>query len=114
MSKEVKPLIYYYARRGWYNQLTNFCEALRVKKQDPFNVFWKAFGQGMCGNISASLGTLDLLQSRKDMQYPVTIARLYFHRRARNIDYEAIDVLSSELSIAEEITVSLCLLVYLL
>ena len=44
------------------------------------------------------------------MQYPVSLALLFFHSRAANRDDDAIDALNSELAIAEDVTVSQSLL----
>lgn len=107
MSKEFKPYIYYFARRKWYGQMNKFCDGVIAKKgKDPVAIFWKAFAVGMSGNVNDSLRLLESFQSRRDMHYPVTIARLYFHEKSQVIDHEAIDSLRSELTVAEDVTVS--------
>lgn len=107
MSKEFKPQIYYLLRRGWYEQALALCDTLVQKKgKDPIAIYWKAYATGMCGNIQDALRLLEMFQSRRDLQFPVSLALLFFHRRNRQmVDQEAIDTLLSELSIAEDVTV---------
>eukprot|EP01036_Dinobryon_divergens_P042402 gene42402-56338_t len=52
MSKEFKPLLNYYARRGWNTQQLTFCESFIAKKgKDPSVVFWRAYALGMTDHI---------------------------------------------------------------
>lgn len=105
-SKEFKPQIYYFIRRGWYDQLSAFCDGIMAKKgKDPVALYWKAYASGMNGNVNEALRLLESFQSRRDLQYAVSIALLFFHKRAQNVDREAIDTLKSELSVAEDVTV---------
>ena len=106
MSKEFKPQVYNFIRRGWYDQLSSLCDGLMAKKgKDPLALFWKAFAMGMSGNINDSLRLLESFQSRKDLQFPVTLALMYFHKKAVPVDREAISNLKSELSVAEDVAV---------
>lgn len=106
MSKETKPQIYYFARKGWYEQLGNICDAQIAKKgKDPVSVFWKAFSLGMGGSIQACTKLLETFQARRDMQYPASLALIYFLKRAPSVDHDAISTLQSELSIAEDVAV---------
>lgn len=109
MSKEIKPQIYFLIRRGWHDQLLRLCDSIIAKKgKDPLTVYWKAYALGMSGNTTDCLRTLESFQSRRDMQYPVSLALLFFHSRAATIDRDAVDALNSELAIAEDVTVYVC------
>ncbi len=100
-------MVYNFVRRGWYDQLGSLCDNIMAKKgKDPLAVYWKAFGLGMSGSISESLRLFEGFQSRKDLQFPVTLALMYFHKKANPVDREAVATLKSELSIAEDVTVS--------
>jgi tetratricopeptide repeat protein 21B len=107
MSKDFKPLAYYYARRNHNDLLVQLCETNLAKKgKDPIILFWKAYGLGKCGYIKDCFKQLDIFHNRKDLQLPVTLAMLYFHKNAPSVDQETIDSLTAELSIAEDVTVS--------
>lgn len=117
MSKEFKPQAYNFIRRGWFDQLNTLCDSIMAKKgKDPLTAFWKAFTVGMTGNVTDCLRQLESFQSRKDLQFPVTLALMYFHKKTNPIDREAVAQLKSELSIAEDVAVSvhLCFLVQIL
>ena len=106
MSKEIKPQIYFFARRGWYEQLGNICDAQISKKgKDPVSVFWKAFSLGMSGSTHDCTKLLETFQARRDMQYPANLALIYFLKRAPSVDHDAISSLQNELSISEDVTV---------
>lgn len=106
MSKEVKSQIYYLARRGWHDQLAAVCDGHMAKKgKDPTCVFWKAFALGMTGNLSEASRLLETFQARRDMQYPATLALIYFNRRSRNVDHDLLSSLQSELSVSEDVVV---------
>jgi hypothetical protein len=107
MSKEFKPQAYNFIRRKWFDQLIGLCDALTAKKgKDPLALYWKAFAIGMTGNPSDSLRLLETFQSRKDLQFPVTLTMLYFHKKITPVDRETMAQLKSELSIAEDVAVS--------
>jgi hypothetical protein len=106
MSKELKSSIYYFIRRRWYSQLVKSCDAAMAKKgKEPITLFWHAFGLGMTGNISECLRELETFQARKDLQYPVNLAMHFFHKRAANVDRDALASLTAERSIAEDVAV---------
>ena len=108
MSKENKSTIYYYIRRGWYGQLAQFCETAMTRKgKEPVTLFWHAFALGMSGSINDCLRELESFQARRDLQYAVNVALIHFHKKAAQVDKEAIASLKNELSIAEDVTVSL-------
>lgn len=105
MSRDTKPQIYYLLRRGWHDQLLKLCDGVIQKKgKDPLAIFWKAFALGSTGNFAECKRQLDSFSQRRDMQLPVTMALLHFHRRAPQLDREVIETLSSELSVAEDVT----------
>ncbi|RYH01320.1 hypothetical protein EON65_48445 [archaeon] len=106
MSKDLKPQLYYYIRRGWYGQLAQTCETSMSKKgKDPVTLFWHAFALGMTGQISDCLRELESFQSRRDLQLPMTVAMVHFHLKASSVDREAVETLKQEISIAETVTV---------
>jgi tetratricopeptide (TPR) repeat protein len=104
-SKDLKPQLYYYIRRGWYGQLKQLCEDMMGKKgKDPVTLFWHAFALGLLGKIPDSLRELESFQSRRDLQLPMTVAMIYFHQKASPIDREAVSALKQELLAAETVT----------
>eukprot|EP01031_Cornospumella_fuschlensis_P039500 gene39500-48091_t len=105
MSKDLKPQLYYYIRRGWYGQLAQTCESVMAKKgKDPVTLFWHAFSLGMSGQISDCLRELESFQSRRDLQLPMVVAMIYFHQKASSVDREAVESLKQEISVAETVT----------
>lgn len=105
MSREVKPQIYYLARRGWHEQLLKYCDGTIQKKgKDPITVFWKAYALGMMGNTMECKRQLDSFSQRRDLALPVTMSLLYFNRKSPNPDREVISSLTQELAIAEDVT----------
>ena len=106
MSKEAKPQIYFFARKGWYEQMADICDAhIQRKGKDPVSVFWKAFSCGMTGNIRDCTKLLESFQARRDMQYPASLALIFFMKKAPVVDHDAIMSLQNELSVAEDVTV---------
>eukprot|EP01039_Chlorochromonas_danica_P002898 gene2898-3163_t len=105
MSKDLKPQLYYYIRRGWNDHVIQLCESSMAKKgKDPVTVFWHAFSLGRMGLIAEALSKLETLQSRKDLQLPMVVAMIYFHQRASSVDRETVRALKQDLSIAETVT----------
>lgn len=83
------------------------CDSIMQKKgKDPISVYWKAFALGMTNNLPECLRQLESFQSRRDMQFPASLAALHFHKKASVVDYEAVESLRSEIGIAEDVTVS--------
>lgn len=108
MSREQKNSMYYFLSKGYYGHLLTLCDSIISKKgKDPIPMFWKAFALGASGNINEALRQLDNFQARKDLQFPVSLAMLYFHQKAPVVDREAVDMLTAEISVAEDIAVSL-------
>jgi hypothetical protein len=108
MSKELKPQIYYLIRRGWYGQVAQLCEqSMQKKGKEPIALYWHAFAMGMMGNFSDCFRELESFQSRRDLQYAVNVALLYFHKKTPHVDHEAVASLRTELSVAEDVTVSI-------
>eukprot|EP00607_Mallomonas_marina_P008435 CAMPEP_0182424556 /NCGR_PEP_ID=MMETSP1167-20130531/10752_1 /TAXON_ID=2988 /ORGANISM="Mallomonas Sp, Strain CCMP3275" /LENGTH=1377 /DNA_ID=CAMNT_0024604441 /DNA_START=94 /DNA_END=4227 /DNA_ORIENTATION=+ len=104
-SRDFKPLLYFYIRRGWHSQQLKFCENFISKKgKDPVSVFWRAYALGMTDRIQECLRELRGFEARKDMQYPVTLALLFFHQRDARVDEETVDTLNAQLQVAEEVT----------
>jgi hypothetical protein len=106
-TKELRPQIYYFIRRKWYEQLVKFCDNVLSKKgKEPTVMYWKAFATGMTGNIHDCLRQLEGLQAKRDIQYAISLALIYFHKQAPKIDYDTVDTLNSEMAAAEDVTVS--------
>ena len=106
MSRDVKPILYHYCRRGWHEQLLSVCDTILSRKnKDVFALFWRAYGMGMAGNITAALSLFEEHQSKRDMQFPSTLALIYFHKKLPSIDQELLDQLQSEASVSEDVTV---------
>ena len=118
MSREQKPQIYYYARRGWHNSMIKFCDEIMQKKgKDPTAIFWKAYALGMNDNFDECRRQLDSFSSRRDLQLPATMALIHFAKKQKvkqmqksyrgnngsHVDHEYIDSLMSEMSVAEDV-----------
>lgn len=94
MSREQKPQIYYLARRGWHDSIIRLCDGIMLKKgKDPTAVFWKAYALGMSDNFDECRRQLESFSSRRDLQYPATMALLHFAKKEQmrgrsHIDHE--------------------------
>lgn len=107
MSRDFKSLVHHLCRRGWHEQLVGLCDSILAKKpKDVFANFWRAYGVGMAGNISNAIALFEDLQSKRELQFPSTLALAYFHRKLPDPDLDLVDQLLSELSIAEDVTVN--------
>jgi hypothetical protein len=81
MSKDFKSYAYYYIRRKNYDQLLQLCENQLAKKgKDPTTLFWRAIAVGSLGNVHDGMRQLEGLQSRKELQFPITLAMAHFHQ----------------------------------
>lgn len=60
---------------------------------------------GMTGDIDGCLREYDAFHARKDLQFPVNLAMVYFHKKAANVDREALRSITSELPLAEDVAV---------
>lgn len=108
-------MYYYYIRRKWFSQLVQSCtEVVDRKGKDPITLFWKAFGLGMIGDIDGCLRELDAFHARKDLQFPVNLAMIYFHKKAPSVDREAVRSITAELPLAEDIAVRILFVLLLL
>lgn len=104
-TQQFRPTLYHYIRRGWYTQQINFCNDVISKKgRDPAVLFWRAFALGMTNKIDQFEKIMETFSSRKDMNYPVTLALLYFCQRKPVVDSYFVDKYNAELSVAEDIT----------
>jgi hypothetical protein len=109
MSREQKPIIYYLARRGWHDSLIRYCDQIMAKKgKDPTAVFWKAYALGMNDNFDECRRQLEGFASRRDLQFPATMALIHFAKRQQSrgqtrADHEYLDGLLSEMSVAEDV-----------
>jgi len=107
MSKELKPLVHYYIRNGWYNQALKLCESsLQKKGKDNVATFWRAVSIAMPGNATESLRQLEGMQSRRDVELPAALALIYFHKQQPTVDKEAIENIRGELSVTRDVSVS--------
>ena len=106
MSRDIKPIVYHYCRRGWHEQLLSVCDTILSKKnKDAFALFWRAYSMGMAGNVPAAISLFEEYQAKRDMQFPSTLALAFFHRRLPAINQELLDQLHSEASVSEDVTV---------
>lgn len=86
--------------------------------KDPASLFWKSFAMGMdssSGALQQCIAELESYQARRDMQYPVTLALIYFMSKiggvsgsgsksqVMRVDEEAITALKAERQIAEDV-----------
>lgn len=109
--KEQKPIIYALIRANLFDHLVAQCDNFTSKRgKEPISMFWKAFGLIKLGRIDQALQVLESFQSRRDLLYPVCQAMLYAHNQSVNVDQEAVETLTAELSVAEDVTVSIDLL----
>ena len=104
--KDIRPQIFYYIRRKLYNHAISLCDSLLSKKgKEPTLLYWKAFATGFGGNINDALRQFEGLQGKREIQYPISLALIYFHKQLPRVDYDAVDTLNAELSAAEDVTV---------
>ena len=71
-------------------------------------MFWKAFALGMIYNKKECFGCLESsLVGRKDLQFPVSMAKLYFNKKffSEEKERETIESLEAELLVSEDLTV---------
>ena len=83
-ADSAKAYIYYYCRRGWYNEIVAYCDGIMARKgKEPTAIFWKAFGLGMSQGLERARQELEVFHNRRDLQLPVTVALLYFAKEER-------------------------------
>mmetsp|Transcript_11270 Transcript_11270/g.8279 ORF Transcript_11270/g.8279 Transcript_11270/m.8279 type:complete len:93 (-) Transcript_11270:36-314(-) len=72
------------------------------KGTDPVLIFWKAFGIFQEGSTTEAIRELTRIQERREVQFAVGIALIFYHERCRNIDQETIDTITLQLDEREQ------------
>jgi hypothetical protein len=88
---EAKATALHYARCGYGRTLIVFCDdQLKKRGQDPFFVFWRAFGSAREGNFSAAVRDCEALRGRRESEYAALVAMAHYHRRSKLVDRDAL------------------------
>ena len=102
-GKEFKPQLFYLIRRGWNTQQLKLCDMTISKKgKDPMTVLWKSHALAMLGKIDDAVSELRAFESRADMQYLRSLARINYYQKESRPDYDLIRTLKDELSSHED------------
>lgn len=64
------------------------------KGVDPVLVFWKAFGIFKEGGTTEAIRELEMIQSRREIQFAATMALIFYHKHCRVVDNETVDQLT--------------------
>ena len=98
-----RPSVHYNAREGHYRAVADECSALLQRRSgDGPLLWWKAISTGLEGSSSEAIRMLTELRGRRDLELPVSLALLHFHRRARNVDSMEVDQLEDISSSAKD------------
>ncbi|CAM9839988.1 unnamed protein product, partial [Chrysoparadoxa australica] len=100
---DYKALILYYLREGLYQEAADEAEmCTRKRGNDPNLLFWKAFAVGMTGAIPAACKDLESLRAKRDMEFAAVQGLLYFQKKSRLVDRDAVETMEAACSIASE------------
>lgn len=88
---DARPLVHHYARCGSSRLLVALCdEQLKRRGQEPYLVFWRAYGSAREGNFAAALRDCESLRGRRDSEYAALVAAAYYHRNSKLVDRDAL------------------------
>ncbi len=97
-AAEARATALHYARCGYGRTLISFCDdQLKRRGQDPFFLFWRAFGAAREGNFAAALRDCESLRGRRESEYAALVAMAHYHRRSKLVDRDAVAAVDAAL-----------------
>lgn len=94
MNTEVivqQQTILYLVRESLFKTAATLCQSFFSKYNDPFFQFWKGVCYFKEGSVNEAINETILIQNRKEFQFAVSSAMIYYFQQQRTADRDTID-----------------------
>lgn len=92
--QQSQSYVYYFLREEFWRTMIHFTEDCFKRYGDPFFVFWRAFAIYKEGNPSQAVNELQKIENKKELEWAVAKASIYYHRKCQSVDHRTVDAIS--------------------